>query len=169
MKKDVILNQMKESWQEFLCGNDTALASLYEQLFQPLLFVAICKTKDTEVAADIVSELFLSFLEIPPSERREKWKDINDVQAFLAVAVRNKSLDHIKQKKNRNRILIENGFHLVAIETNDLDEKDQLNQSLDELSKDEKQLYCLHLEGYQNNEISEKFNCITTMETSITN
>lgn len=47
---------MKAEWNEFINGNNRALALVYEDLFQPLLFISIKQTQNPELSRDIVSD-----------------------------------------------------------------------------------------------------------------
>lgn len=149
---------MKEKWKEFIKGNDLALASLYEALFQPLLFISVKYTRDLEISRDLISELFTTLLETSIEDRVTKWQEVREIKAFLTIIIRNKSIDAIRTKTNRDKLgndWIKNQATKTEIEyIND----EYTDQCISLLNDDEKQLILLHLEGYKNQEISEKFN-----------
>lgn len=146
---------MKSAWNQFISGNNEALASLYEDLFQPMLFISIKKTHNPELSRDIVSELFLSLLDTTIEDRQKKWKEVRELKAFLTIIVRNKSIDAIRSKNNRARI--EN--NLVVNQTpffeDNYTEQEHFEKSIEQLNESEKELFTLHFTGYSNAEISE--------------
>ena len=149
---------MKEKWNEYINGNNLALASLYNDLFQPLLFISFKYTHDIEISRDIVSELFVNLLETSSKDRFSKWQDVREVKAFLTIIIRNKSIDAIRTKTNRDKLgndWIKNQTTKTEIE---FINEEYNNQCISLLNEDEKKLILLHLEGYKNQEIGEKFN-----------
>lgn len=149
---------MSEYWEEYINGNNHALAKVYEPYFQPLVFVALKYVRDLDLAQDITSELFTKLLETDLPERKEKWSEINDIKAFLTTIVKCRALDHLKIQKNRNRILSENQILLEEYTDNKKQEFDHLKTCISELPKEEQELVSLHLSGYKNHEIAEALN-----------
>jgi len=151
------LSNQTKYWQNYLNGDNDALAKLYVNLFEPLVLKAIYYTKKPEIARDIVSSLFVSLLELDKEERLSRWDKIESHQALLLAIVRNKCLDFLKITQNRERINNE-----LFVETNcDVEKIDMiahLTTCIQELKPDEKQLVELHLQGYSNDEISLKLN-----------
>jgi RNA polymerase sigma factor (sigma-70 family) len=149
---------MKEKWNEFIKGNNLALASMYETLFQPLLFISIKYTHDLDISRDLISELFTSLLETSIDDRVTKWQEVREIKAFLTIIIRNKSIDAIRTKTNRDKLAndwIKNQATKTEIEFINEEYNDQC---ISLLNDDEKKLILLHLEGYKNQEIGKKFN-----------
>ena len=140
----------QSNWNRFLQGDDRALGALYHTMFEPLVFVVYHRTKNFEVARDIVSELFVSLLATSIEVRKSKWENIASIQAYLNVAVKNKAIDHIRAEKSHSEILTllpqnlepENDFSVL--------------EELVTLPKKETELFQLHLDGYSNTEIAEQ-------------
>ena len=86
------------SWNEYVNGNNSALGELYTAIFEKLVFRAIYYTKNPEIARDIVSELFVSLIELNPDERKQRWSSTQNVEALLLAIIRNKCLDYLKIK-----------------------------------------------------------------------
>jgi RNA polymerase sigma-70 factor (ECF subfamily) len=149
---------MNEKWTQFINGNDLALASLYKNLFQPLLFISIKYTHDLEISRDIVSELFTALLETSLEDRSKKWKKVREVKAFLTIIIRNKSIDAIRTKTNRNKLGNDWIKNQVTKTENDYIYEDYIEKCISHLNDDEKVLILLHLDGYKNQEIGVKFN-----------
>ena len=149
-------NQTKY-WQNYLNGDNDALAKLYVNLFEPLVLKAIYYTKKPEIARDIVSSLFVSLLELDKEERLSRWDKIESHQALLLAIVRNKCLDFLKITQNRERINNEL-FVATNCDVEKIDMIAHLTTCIQELKPDEKQLVELHLQGYSNDEISLKLN-----------
>ena len=138
-------------WNRFLKGDNAALGELYSDLFEPLVFISFYYLKNNETARDIVSNLFVSLLDTSVEVRREKWESVNKLQAYLATAVKNKSIDYLRSVKNQSEILQYARGNTSEIMSLFSDE------SLNQLSKQESKLFQLHLDGYKNEEIAEHF------------
>lgn len=149
---------MKEEWKEFLNGNNTALAQLYENLFQPLLFISIKQTQNPELSRDIVSDLFLSLLDVPLEDRKEKWSEVQEIRAFLTIAVRNKSIDAIRTKITRTKIETSLIPEQSQCTDHSYSNEDHYEKSISYLNSAEKELMELHFNGYTNTEIADKLN-----------
>jgi RNA polymerase sigma factor (sigma-70 family) len=137
-------------WSKFLKGDDSALGSLYHDLFEPLVFVAYHRVKNMEVARDIVSELFVSLLATRTTVRIAKWENIASIQAYLSTAVKNKAIDHIRAEKSHLDILM--GLPQESLQANDL----SILEELAHLPQKETELFQLHLDGYSNTEIAQQ-------------
>ncbi len=148
------------NWNFFLRGDNSALGSLYDEIFEPLVFCSIRYVNDPEVARDIVSQLFTELITTPPFSRFERWKKIRDPKAFLAVIVRNKSLDHLRVNSNRLRILENYPSEHDLSEQDDLEK--QLSAKLEEcisaLKDVERKILELHLNGCRNGDIATELN-----------
>lgn len=143
------------SWNEYVNGNNSALGELYTAIFEKLVFHAIYYTKNPETARDIVSELFVSLIELYSEERRQRWSKIQYVEALLLAIVRNKCLDYLKIKSGRLRILEEQSSNLVQNPHEELEQIKHLEQCMNELKEDERNLMNLHLHGFNNHEIGD--------------
>ena len=149
------MDKQTKYWKDFLNGDNDALAKLYVELFEPLVLKAIYYTKNPEFARDIVSSLFVSLIELPYEERCKRWECIENHQALLIAIVRNKCLDHLKISQNRARI---NSELFSAVSTDTTAMISHLMVCIEELKDDEKELIEMHLQGFNNTEISEKLN-----------
>ncbi len=149
---------MEENWNDFINGNNRALASLYEDLFQPMLFISIKQTQDPELSRDVVSEFFLCLLESTIEDRQTKWKEVRELKAFFTVVIRNKSIDAIRTKTNRTRIENNLGNYHTAFYENEYVHLEHFEKSIALLNENEKELYTLHFTGFSNTEIGEQLN-----------
>ena len=104
-----------------------------------------------------VTRLFVSFIELPHEERWKRWERIENHKALLIAIVRNKCLDHLKISQNRARINSEL-FPETTTETETTAMIAHLTACIQELKNDEKELVEMHLQGFNNTEISEKLN-----------
>jgi RNA polymerase sigma factor (sigma-70 family) len=149
---------MQEKWNLYVKGNNVALASLYDDLFQPLLFISVKYTRDLEISSDIISELFTTLLETSLIEREKRWKEIREIQAFLTIIIRNKSIDFVRTKTNRDKLGI-NWKKIQVLKTEiEYINEEYIDHCISLLNDEEKWLILLHIEGYKNREISEKLN-----------
>ena len=153
-----VTEQQISSWNNYVNGNNHALGELYACIFEKLVFRAIYYTKNQDIAWDIVGELFVYLLEIPNSERINRWNTIENAEALLLAIVRNKCLDYLKISANRLRILenqSENDF-IDEQDKNDLIQ--QLEQCLKDLNEADRKIIQMHFKGFSNHEIGENFN-----------
>lgn len=148
---EIEMEQDIKLWNRFLKGDNEALGELYSDLFEPLVFISFYYLKNNETARDIVSNLFVSLLDTSVEVRNEKWKSVNKLQAYLATAVKNKSIDYLRSVKNQSEILQHARGNTSEVMSLFSDE------SLNQLSKEESKLFQLHLDGYKNEEIAEHF------------
>ena len=149
---------MKEKWIEFVNGNNLSLVNLYNDIFQNLLFVSVKYTRDLEISRDIVSELFVSLLETSLEDRTEKWLEVREISAFLTIIIKNKSIDAIRTKNNQDKLRT-NWIKKQTTKTEiEFINEEFTDQCISHLNDIEKKLILLHIEGYKNQEIGEKFN-----------
>lgn len=74
------------------CHDSIAFESLYRKYWKRLYDFASAKTRDTNVAEEIVQDLFVNLW-----EKRESLQVVN-LQSYLFTAVRNKVIDYYKEK-----------------------------------------------------------------------
>jgi RNA polymerase sigma factor (sigma-70 family) len=146
------MSEQQLLWGQFLEGDNSALGELYEYLFEPLVFLSYYFVKSNDCARDIVSELFEQFMFTSVEERKRKWNSIEDVHSYLNKMIRNKSIDYLRQKQNRNRIL--NNISTPDLQLIDIFQ----NEALNVLPEQEKELVGLHIQGYDNHELANQFN-----------
>jgi RNA polymerase sigma-70 factor (ECF subfamily) len=143
-------------------GDNKALAQLYRLWLPELYLIAFRYTKQQENAEDVIADCFEKLLQMPTSKRTLKFIE-EDIQlkALLIVMVKNKSLDVLKTKKNRNRI-VEGIKHLFPIKTNNASienlANDNFNLLLSCLPEKESVILKLHVQGFTLQEISQKMN-----------
>lgn len=147
--------QELNSWNEYVNGNNSALGELYTAIFEKLVFRAIYYTKNPEIARDIVSELFVSLIELNTNERKQRWSRTQNIEAFLLAIIRNKCLDYLKINAGRLRILEEQSSNLAQNTLEELEQIKHLEQCLHELKEDDRNLMNLHLFGFNNHEIGD--------------
>jgi RNA polymerase sigma-70 factor (ECF subfamily) len=149
---------MTKNWTTYLEGDNSALEELYEDLFQPLLFVSIKYTKNIEISKDIISDIFLFLLETSLVDRQEKWKEVREIGAFLTIIVKNKSIDSVRVISNRKKIEEELSINSVSNSFLEYFNTDHFEKSIAHLNEQEQQLLSLYYQGYSNVEIGEQLN-----------
>jgi RNA polymerase sigma factor (sigma-70 family) len=145
------MNENIRLWDQFVEGDDSCLGALYESLFEPLFFVSFFIVKNKDHACDIVGDLFTNLLCTSLAERKQKWKSIDEIDKYLNAMIRNKSIDHIRSIKNRERIL--KGIQFSKTQQTDVNAHEVLNH----LSILDKELMGLHIAGYNNHEIADQY------------
>lgn len=148
--------------QQFCKGDNQALSTLYKKWLPELYLVAYRYVQCEQEAEDVVADCFEKIFAMPITKRHQKFieEEIN-IKALLLVMVKNKSLDVIKTKKNRNRILEGMKGFLPTISFNNAKQNltnDNFKELLNCLPKKEKQILSLSIDGFTNAEIGEQFN-----------
>ena len=146
------------SLNHFCKGENQVLANFYNVLVPELYIVAYRYVKSEAEAEDVVADCFEKLLKMPNDVRRQKFvtNKIN-LKALLLVMVRNQSLDVLKLKKNRLRILEGIKINLPKVATNDSKKtltKDNFNSLLHCLSEKEKIVLTTVMEGFTKEEIA---------------
>ena len=146
--------------QQFCDGENQALSLLYKAWLPELYLVAYRYVQCEQEAEDVVADCFEKIVAMPITKRHQKFieEQIN-IKALLLVMVKNKSLDVLKTKNNRNRIL--DGLKkLLPIEVfngvNQTLTNDNFKALLTCLPEKEKQIIILNIDGFSNAEIGKK-------------
>ena len=146
----------------FCNGVNTAIANQYKNWLPELYLIAFRYLKNQEEAEDIVADCFEKLMLMPVEKRKQNFldKQIN-LKALMIVIVKNKCLDVLKINKNRNRIL--DGIKdLFPTSSKNLSRKTFSDENFEVmmgcLPEKEQIVLKLNIEGYKNEEISEKLN-----------
>ncbi len=137
-------------WDQFIKGDNCSLGELYDHLFEPLVFLSFYFVKSNESARDIVGELFVQIITTPKKKRKQKWGDVKDIQSYLKQIVRHKSIDYLRKSQNQLRIQSE-WQQAVSFSLDTFS-----HEALHLLSLPEKDLFDMHLQGFNNNELAQK-------------
>lgn len=146
--------------KDFCNGNNEAIAMQYKLWLPELYVIAFRYVKNHEIAEDVVSDCFEKLLVMPIEKRREKFiEDQINLKALLIVMVKNKCLDNIKVKNNRNRIKDGLKWFLPRLAQNNVEEKfleENFKILLECLPVKEQIILKMNLEGFKHEEISDK-------------
>ncbi len=142
----------------FCRGENQVLAHFYNVLVPELYHVAYRFVKSEAEAEDVVADCFEKLLKMPNDVRWRKFvtNRIN-LKALLLVMVKNQSLDVLKVKKNRCRILEEINIGLPKLATNDSKIRlinENFNNLLNCLSEKEKIVLNSVMDGFPKKEIA---------------
>jgi len=146
------------SLNHFCRGENQVLAHFYNVLVPELYNVAYRFVKSEAEAEDVVADCFEKLLKMPNDVRRRKFvtNRIN-LKALLLVMVKNQSLDVLKVKKNRYRILEEVTIGLPKLVTNESKIKlvnENFNTLLNCLTDKEKIVLNSVMDGFTKKEIA---------------
>jgi len=150
------------SIQQFCEGDNQALNVLYKAWLPELYLLAYRYVQSQQEAEDVVGDCFEKIFAMPIKKRHQKFitEEIN-IKALLLVMVKNKSLDVIKTKNTRSRI-IDGIKKIVPLEVfngaNQTLTNDNFKGLLNCLPEKEKQIISLSIEGFSNTEIGKKLN-----------
>ena len=148
--------------QQFCKGENHSLSTLYKAWVRELYLVAYRYVQSQQEAEDIVADCFEKIFAMPTKNRYQKFieEEIN-IKALLLVMVKNKSLDVIKTKNTRNRI-VEGIKNFLPIEVFNAAKQtltdDNFKALLSCLPEKEKQIITLSVEGFSNKEIGKQLN-----------
>ena len=147
---------------QFCNGNNQALFAVYTVCLPELFLVAYRYVKSKHEAEDVVSDCFEKLFTMSNAKRHQKFieQEIN-IKALLLVMVKNRSLDVIKTKNNRNRIVDGIKKILPIVGFNGIAEKitdEDFKLLLACLPEKEKVILALSMQGFTNNEIGAKLN-----------
>jgi RNA polymerase sigma-70 factor (ECF subfamily) len=149
-------------WELYAAGNNNALATLYTWHQKHLLLIAYKYLRCETNAEDIVADLFEKLLAMNTAERKTITAVlIHNPLAYLTVAIKNKSIDYLKIKHNRENIIINIRYWFTSKEKNTAYQQfthDALELMLTRLEPREREIMQLHLAGYRNEEIANKLN-----------
>jgi len=106
--------------KKFAAGNKKAFATVYENQYGAIFYLAKKLLDDTDLAADIVSDSFLKLWRL-----HENFDSIQSIKVFLQVTTRNACFNHLRDTKNREHIKKEL-MYLLSQETHD--EIEELNE-----------------------------------------
>jgi RNA polymerase sigma-70 factor (ECF subfamily) len=149
-------------WEQYAIGSNSALNTLYIQYHKHLLLVAYKYLRSKENAEDVVADLFEKLLAMNTDERKTITTVlIHNPIAYLTVAIKNKSIDYLKIKQNRENIILHIRYWITQDEKNLAFQQfahDALELMLTRLEPREREIMQLHLHGYRNEEIANKLN-----------
>ena len=139
-------------------GNIRAFETLFRAYYEPLCRYAYQFVENTETAEEIVQELFYTL-----------WKERQNLQIFTSVngylyrSVKNKSLQHLEQKRVREdyrKMYIENAIIETSTPQEDLEYKEleqQIEETLYHLPERRQKIFHMHrVEGKKYNEIARE-------------
>ena len=148
--------------QQYCNGENYALSTLYKAWLPELYLVAYRYVQSQQEAEDVVADCFEKVFAMPTKKRRQKFieEEIN-IKALLIVMVKNKSLDVIKTKNTRSRIVdgikkllpkeVFNGAKQTLTD-------DNFKALLNCLPEKEKEILTLSIAGFSNTEIGKQVN-----------
>lgn len=148
-----------ETLQLFCQGDNKALGLLYVQWVPELYLIAHRYIPQQQEAQDVVADCFEKLFVMSVEKRKQKFiVDGVPLKSLLLVMVKNKSLDTLKVKKNRNSILAGIKHFLPAVVYNASKQtltEDAFMLLLTCLPKEESALLKLQIQGFSVQEISQ--------------
>jgi len=141
----------------FCEGNNDAIVVFYKELMPQLYLIAYRYLKSQEDAEDVVANCFEKLLKMSVEERKEMFI-INqlEIKAVLIVIVKSKSLDALKKKTNRFRIVdtLKNWMPSTTSNTSSaFFTNEDFSVLSNSLSDKERTILKLNIEGYTHQEI----------------
>lgn len=169
-----MVNNLDHCIVSFCDGDNNSIIPLYKRWSKELYFISYRYVRNHEEAEDIVAEVFEKLISMPPSRRRKKFIEQGiEIGSLLVVVVKNKSLDKIRVRDNRKRIL-DSIQHLLPT-TSQNGALNRFSQDFVEslfliLPERERQILKMTLDGYNRDEIASTFDVSQkTVSNSLTN
>ena len=139
-------------FEQIRLGNKKAFEAIFRRFYVSMCSVAYRYPRDASAAEDIAQEAFLKLW-----EKRDSYRDIPDLKTFLYVAVKNLSLNYLRDKKDNiecsrlELVSSENFFcsQLVREETFRI-----ISEAVNSLPLQSAKIMNLVLKGKQNKEIA---------------
>jgi len=129
-------------------GDMDGLKEIYYEYYEKMKFSARLRINDQASAEDIASNLLKDIL-----EKIKEIKRIENPNAWIYTAVRNKAVDYIRE--NKKTINIENYNETTSSMPDDYDLRQALLHSLKRLTETEKEIFTEHfIYGFKYKEIS---------------
>lgn len=144
--------------KQFCDGDNQSFTPLYNAWLPELFLVAYRYVQCEPEAEDVVADCFEKIFRMSIKERKQKFieEGIN-IKVLLLVMVKNKSLDVVKTKNNRLRIIngIKKWLPLAINNTvKQTISDDSFNALLCCLPEKEKTIITMNINGYSNKEIA---------------
>lgn len=147
---------------DYLNGNNDSLGKLYIHHYQSLVMIAYKYTTDTEKSRDVVGTVFEKLLQLNAQKRQQIiLHPQKGIYPFLVTIIKNKCLDGLKTNKLHDEIKKHLGNLLIFNSTNAAFirfELEAIKHLLNNLTKREREMIELHLQGYKNDEIAIQLN-----------
>jgi RNA polymerase sigma-70 factor (ECF subfamily) len=116
-----------------------------------LLYRLACKmVKDTDVAADIVQEVFIYLY-----EKMQKGYQVNYLRSWLSKAIYNRSIDYLCKPKGNVNLKSLNISNSENISLENEETKQAITNALETLGSNEKLLAILYSEGFSYKEMAD--------------
>ena len=148
-------------------GDETAFSNLFNELYSSLCFFSNNYVTDMDKARSLVQQVFVDLW-----IKREKLNVTQSIKSYMYNAVKNKSIDYLRQHKNTIQINanIENTQEtpfLNLIQEAEISNK--INDSINHLPERCREIFILcRFEGLKHKEIAEKLNIsVKTVEMQI--
>ena len=133
-------------------GDKNAFEDIYHEINTAAYTVAYRITGDRHLSEDIIQEFFVKLYKKPPELPPEK------PRAYLLRAVHNLTID----KLEKQHVNIDDCENTLPDKDDNADERIDLERAFEKLTKEERQLVTLHLNGgFRFREIAEMLNIPT--------
>lgn len=131
--------QLRKALARLRRGDSAAFEQIYAELSAPLFTVILRITRDRGLSEDILQEVFLKLYRSPPGP------SVHKPRAYLFQTARNLALDSLRRRPGE--VSLDELSELPQSVSFDPGRRLDLEQALDALSPEERQLVTLHLNG----------------------
>lgn len=92
-----IQNQNSDSWQRFQKGDHSALGDIFHDLYKELYYYGLKLVSIPDLVKDTIQDVFVEIW-----SRKQKMNEVNNIKAYLFVAIRRDLLRRIDKLRQEN-------------------------------------------------------------------
>jgi len=146
------INSDEELANSIQNSDPEAFKELYYRYFETLYLFLRRKTHNSNVAEDLVQELFLRLW-----KGRNRLDPQKSIKAYLFKTANNLAIDHLRRKITRDNYSLQKQMQPVSIDTaKNIDLKSEIVEILNQLPEDQRIIITLQrIEGFKYAEIAE--------------
>ena len=132
----------------FKCGSRDAFRAIYEKYAADLLTLAANLLYDSSAAEDIVQDVFISFV-----KSVDRFRLRGSLKGYLSTCVANRARDHIRQKKRRPSVAVNEAAQMTSDEKSPVqlvicaEELQKLKQAINDLPYEQREVVVLRVHG----------------------
>jgi len=147
--------KVAQYWEEFKAGDKESFGPIYEFYSPMLTFFCLGKVKNIALAENFASEALIR------TYSHQEPDKIKNIEQWLFTIARNLCITHIRSVKRQGEILSDFSAGQNSKQSPEVYQVftlENMNQLIKgELNEEEYQLWVMHAEGYNNDEIATRF------------
>lgn len=138
---------------EFQQGDKNSYRLIFESQYSTMCLFANKFINDYDDAEDIAQEVFIELW-----HQRAKFESINHIKSFLYLSIKNRCINykkHLLIKENHSKSIVDNSDLFFEDYVLEAEVIQNLNNAINNLPEQRKQVILYSMQGLKNNEIAE--------------